>query len=77
MVELGDNSTYSIQGVGSASFQLSWGDILHVEDNLYVPSLEKNLLSVLVLEDKGFQVIFMDNQELLWMKEQKLEIYSC
>ena len=30
MVELGDNSTYSIQGFGSTSFQLSLGDTLHM-----------------------------------------------
>ena len=39
MVELGDNSTYSIQGVGSTLFQLSSGDVLHVKDILYVPIL--------------------------------------
>ena len=54
-LELGDNSTYLIQGVGSTSFQLSLGDTLHVEDILYVLGLKKNLLlSVSVLEDKGF-----------------------
>ena len=54
MVELRDNSTYLIHGVGSTYFQLSLGDTLHVEDILYFPKLKKNLLSVSVLEDKGF-----------------------
>ena len=54
MVELGDNSTYLIQGVGSTSFQLSSRDVLHVENILYVPDLKKNLLSVLFLKAKGF-----------------------
>ena len=46
MVELGDNSTYLIQGVGSTSFQMSSGDLLHVEEIIYVPYLNKNLLLV-------------------------------
>ena len=46
MVELGDNSTYSIQGVGSTSFKMNSGDTVHVEDIIYVPILSKNLLSL-------------------------------
>ena len=68
MVELGDNSTYSIQGVGSNSFQLNLGDTLQMEEILYVPGLKKNLLSVSILEDKGFCVIFMENQVYLWRR---------
>ena len=54
MVELGGNSTYSIQGVGSTSFQLSLRDTLHVEEILYVSGLKNKILSIFVLEDKGF-----------------------
>ena len=74
MVELGDNSTYPILGVGSTSFQLNSGDMIHMDDILYVPRLKKNLLSVSVLEDKGFHVIFMENQVYLWPKNQNLDI---
>ena len=63
MVELGDNSTYSIQGIGSASFQLVREDIFHVKEIVYFLGLKKNLISVLVLEDKGLCVIFIHNQE--------------
>ena len=54
MVEMGDNSEYSIQGVGPTYFQLSSRDILHVDEILYVPDLKKNLLYVSILEDNGF-----------------------
>lgn len=47
-VELGDDATYDIQGVGSTSFQLDFGTISHIEGILYVPGLKKNLLSVSV-----------------------------
>ena len=73
MVELGGNSTYSIQGVGSTSFQWSSGDTLKVEDILYVPRLKKNLIFVSVLEYKGFYVIFLENQAYLWPKNQNID----
>ena len=75
-VELRDNATYSSQGVRSTSFQLSSGDVLHVEDILYVPGSKNNLLSVLVLESKGFIAIFMDNQALLWPKNKDLKSHA-
>ena len=73
MIEFGDDSTYSIQGVGSTSFQLSSRDTLHVEKIIYVPGLKKNLLYVSVLKDKGFQVIFMENQAYLWPTNQNID----
>ena len=36
-VELGDDTTYKIEGVGSTSLQLESGTVLHIEDILYVP----------------------------------------
>ena len=71
-VELGDDTTYKIEGVGSASLQLDSGTVFHIEDILYVPGLKKNLLSVASLEDKGYKVIFMDRKVLLWVKNEKL-----
>lgn len=57
-VELGDDGTYDIKGIGSASFQLVSGTVLHVEEILYVPGLKKNLISIAVLENKGYTVTF-------------------
>jgi hypothetical protein len=56
-VELGDDKCYKIKGVGSISFRLESGARLHVDEVLYVPWLKKNLLSVEILEDKGYWVI--------------------
>ena len=52
-VELGDDTTYEIEGVGSIYFQLDSGTVLHIEDILYVLGLKKNLLLVACLEDEG------------------------
>ena len=71
-VELGDDSIYKIEGVGSTSPQLYSSTVLHIDDVLYVPGLKKNILSVVVLEDKGYRVLFMDKKVLLWAKDEKL-----
>ena len=71
-VELGDDTTYEIEGVGSTSLQLDSGKVLHIDDIIYVLGLKKNLLSVAGLEDKGYRVLFMDKKVLLWAKNEKL-----
>ena len=64
-VELGDDSTYKFEGVGSTSLQLDSGTVLHIDVVLYVPGLKKNLLSVASLEGKGDRVLFIDKKVLL------------
>ena len=48
-VELGDNTTYSIQGVGSTSILLNSENLIHVDEILYVFGLKKNILSIVGL----------------------------
>jgi hypothetical protein len=67
-VELGDEKCYKIEGVGSISFILESGAMLHVDEVLYVSGLRKNLLSIATLEDKRYWVIFKDMKELMWAK---------
>ena len=64
-VELGDEVRYDVNGVGSISLQLDSGSILHLEEVLYVPGLKKNLISVLVLENKGYSKVFTKKKALL------------
>ena len=71
-VELGDDSTYKIEGVGSTSLQIDSGTVLHIDDVLYVLGLKKNLLPVVGLEDKGYRVLSMDKKVLLWAKDEEL-----
>jgi hypothetical protein len=49
-VELGDKNNYPIKGVGQASIKLESGNNVHLSNVLYVPSLEKNLVSISFLE---------------------------
>jgi hypothetical protein len=67
-VEFGDDKCYMIEGVGSISFRLKSGAMLHVDEVLYVSGLRKNLLSIATLEEKGYWVIFKDRKALLWAK---------
>ena len=64
-VELGDDGTYDIKGHGSASFQFQWGNIFHIDEILYVPGLKKNLISVAVLESKGYSIAFTKGKTLM------------
>ena len=45
-VEVGDDSTYKIEGVGSTSLQLDSGTFFHIDGVLYVPGWNKNLFFV-------------------------------
>ena len=66
-VELGDDATYPIARVGSISFLMPSGDILELTGVLYVPSLTKNLLSILVITNLRYMVDF-DGQQVLIRK---------
>ena len=46
--------------------------MLHLEVVLYVPVLKKNLISVVVLESKGYKVLFMEGKAFLWAKDENL-----
>ena len=42
--------------------------LISVEEILYVPDLKKNVLSMTILEDKGFSVTFSEGKDLVWPK---------
>jgi hypothetical protein len=72
-VELGDKSTYPVEEFGQASVKLELGNHVHLRNVLYVPSLEKNLVSISCLEDKGSIIAFMDGKVLSWHKNSSIE----
>jgi hypothetical protein len=65
-VELGDDGTYDIKGFGSTSFQLQSRNVFHIDEIIYVPGLKKNLISVVVLERKGYTIAFTKGKVLMW-----------
>ena len=71
-MELGDGSNFDIKGVGSTNIQLDLGTLINVEEILYVLGLKKNVISVTVLEDKGYSVTFSEEKVLVWSKGRVL-----
>jgi hypothetical protein len=71
-VTLGDDYQYPIEGVAESNHKLNSRNSLKMKDVLYVPSLEKNLLSISSLEKKGFRVAFIDGEVLMWAKGETL-----
>ena len=68
---LGDNSTYPMKGIGTVTLHLNQGQTLHLQEVLYVPDLKKNLVSISVMEDKGFKVAFIDGKVHIWQRNPK------
>ena len=54
--------------MGEASYKLDSGKYMKMKDVLYVPGLKKNLLSISILDKKGFRVAFVDGEVLMWTK---------
>jgi hypothetical protein len=63
-VELSDDATYLPTGMGSIALCMPSGDVLQLDDVLYVPSLTKNLLSMSTMTNQRLMVKF-DNQQVI------------
>jgi hypothetical protein len=72
-VELGDKNTYPIEGIGQASIKLKTCNNVHLSNALYVPSLEKNLVSISFLEDKGNKIAFVYGKVLSWSRDSNIK----
>ena len=59
---LGDNATYPVKGTGTVTLHLSQGQVLCLQDVLYVPDLKKNIVSISAMEEKGLNVTLFDGK---------------
>jgi hypothetical protein len=64
-IEMGDDGRYSMTDIGTVTFQRESGSPLTLKDVMYVPGLKKNLVSVAMLEDHGYDVIFSKGKAFL------------
>jgi len=64
-IEMGADGKYCVLGEGTDSFQREHGAPLTLTDVKYVPRLKKNLVSVVTLEDKGYDVVFSKGKAFL------------
>lgn len=67
-MELRDNNSYPIKGIGSTTIKLENGSNIHLNNILFVLGLHKNLLSISSLEDKGYRVAFIVGKVVVWRK---------
>ena len=64
-VELGNDGRYSVTDIGTITFQRVSGKLFHLKDVVHVPGLKKNLISVAILEDRGYDVVFSEGKVFL------------
>ena len=64
-IEMGDDGRYNANGIGTVTFQRESVSPLRLKDVMFVPGLKKNLVSVAVLEDRGYDVIFNKGKAFL------------
>eukprot|EP00253_Pinus_taeda_P025464 PITA_25464 len=65
---MGDDGRYSATGIGTISFERESGKPFVLKEVMHVPVLKKNLISVAMLEDKGYDVVFSEGKAFLRSK---------
>ena len=64
-IEMGDDGRYSATRIGTITFERESGKQFLLKDVMHVPGLKKNLVSVAMLEDKGYDVVFSEGKDFL------------
>ena len=67
-IEMGDDGRYSATSIGTISFERESGKPFILKDVMHVLGLKKNLISMVMLEDKGYYVVFSEGKALLHSK---------
>ena len=52
-------------GIGTITFEMESGKPFPFKDVMHVPGLKKKLVSVVMLEDRGYEVVFSDGKYFL------------
>lgn len=64
-IEIGDDGRYNVIGIGTVTFKRESGSPLCLKDIMFLPNLKNNLIFVVVLEDSGYDVIFIKGKDFL------------
>ena len=64
-IEMGDDGRYSAIGIGIVTFQRQFGKPFFLKDVMHVPGLKNNLVSVYMLEDLAYDVVFSEGKAFL------------
>ena len=64
-IGMGDDGRYSATSIGTITFQRDSGEPFQLKDVMHVPGLKKNLVSVAMLEDRSYDVVFSSGKAYL------------
>ena len=64
-IEMGDEGRYNATNIGTVTFQRQSSKAFLLEDVMHVPSLKKNLVSVAMLGNRGYKVVFSEGKAFL------------
>ena len=64
-IEMGDDGWYSDYGIGTITFQRHSGKPFELKYVMHVPGLKKKLVSIAMLEDRGYEIFFSDGKYFL------------
>ena len=64
-IEMGNDKRYSATGIGIITFQRQSGNPFQLKYVMHVPGLKKKLVSVAMLEDRGYDVVFSEGKYFL------------
>lgn len=64
-IDRGGDARYNANEVGTVTFQRDSGSPIRLKDVMFLPGLKKNRISVAVLEDRGYDVIFRKGKAFL------------
>ena len=67
-IEIGDDGRYSVAGIDTISFERDSDKPFVLKEVMHVPGLKKNLISMAMLEDKGYDVVFNEGNSFLCSK---------
>ena len=62
---MGDDGQYSVTGIVTITFERDSGNPFLLNNFMHVPGLKKNLVSVVMLEDGGYDVVFSEGKAFL------------
>ena len=64
-IEMGDDARYNATGIGIVTFQRESCKPFLLRYVMHVPGLKKNLVSISMLEDRGYDVVFSEGKAFL------------
>jgi hypothetical protein len=64
-IEMGNDGRYNATGIGTITFQRESGKRFQLKNVMHVPGLNKNMASVAMLEDRGYDFVFSSGNAYL------------